>query len=171
LIEKYYQEVLHCFTMTNIRLKKGKEIDLLALNPKTGEKWHVEARVSTARGFALREKDTYTSRGRPHKRGLDYFAREKFDHPVVKEKIRELIGDSRYRRVLAVWNTEDNFVHLPQLAKEKYDIEIWGIRHLLWEFMKEKKTTGSRDDILRTMELVSSIIKEERAFLKKLDRV
>ncbi|MBS7631680.1 hypothetical protein KEJ47_08980 [Candidatus Bathyarchaeota archaeon] len=169
LIEKYFQEILHCFTMTNVRLKRGKEIDLLAINPMTGEKFHVEARVATSRGFALREKDTYTSQGRPHRRGLDYFAKEKFDHLTVVEKIRELFGSSDYRKVLIVWNTEDNFAHLPQLAKEKYNIEIWGIRHLLREFMKTRITTGSRDDILRTMELVSSILHEEK--ILKLDRL
>jgi hypothetical protein len=30
ILEKYFQEVLLCFTMTNIQLKGKKEIDLLA---------------------------------------------------------------------------------------------------------------------------------------------
>ena len=157
--------------MTNIRCKRRKEIDLLALNPRTGEKFHVEARVSTARGFALREKDTYTSKGRPYRRGLDYFAREKFNHPIIVEKIRQIFGDSNYRRVLVVWNTEDNFTKLPTIAKEKFNIEIRGIRGLLHDFIKEKVTIGSRDDILRTMELVASMRREERAFLKKIDKL
>ena len=42
------------------------------------------------------------------------------------------------------------------------------MRHLIREFMRKKVTTGSRDDILRTKELVSSILEEERTFLKKL---
>jgi hypothetical protein len=37
IIEKYFQEVLYCFTMTNIRCKGGKEIDVLAVNPTTGK--------------------------------------------------------------------------------------------------------------------------------------
>jgi hypothetical protein len=48
IIEKYFQEVLHCFTMTNIRCKGGKEIDLLAVNPITGKRYHIESRVSTS---------------------------------------------------------------------------------------------------------------------------
>lgn len=168
IIEKYFQKLLCCFTMTNIRLKGNKEIDLLAINPKTEEKFHVEARISTSRGFALKEKDTYTSKGRPHKRGLDYFEKEKFNHPIVVGKIHELFGDSNYRKVLIVWNTEDNFAHLPQLAKEKFNIEIWGLRHFLRAFMFKRLTIGSRDDILRTMELVASILQEEKRFVEKL---
>jgi len=33
IIEKYFQEIKHCFNMTNIRLKGKKEIDLLAVSP------------------------------------------------------------------------------------------------------------------------------------------
>ena len=58
IIEKYFQLIKRCFTMTNIRLKGGKEIDLLAINPQSGEKYHVEVRVSTTPSFKLRIHDT-----------------------------------------------------------------------------------------------------------------
>jgi hypothetical protein len=37
--------------------------------------------------------------------------------------------------------------------------------------MKQKVTTGSGDDILRVMELVASMRQEERAFLRRLDKL
>jgi Holliday junction resolvase-like predicted endonuclease len=74
IIEKYFQEILHCFTMTNIRCKGGKEIDLLAINPKTLERYHVKSRVSTT--FKLKLKATYSKKGRCYKNGIDYFAKE-----------------------------------------------------------------------------------------------
>jgi len=154
--------------MTNIRLKGNKEIDLLAVNPENGEKFHVEARIATSRSMALREKDTNTSNGRPRRRDLLYFSKEKFNHPTVIEKIHELFGNSNYHKVLIVWNTKDNFGYLPKIAKEEFGIEIWGMRHTLREFIKKKVSVGSRDDILRTMELISSILQEEREFLKRL---
>jgi hypothetical protein len=40
--------------MTNIRLKRRKEIDLLAFSPKMNERSHVEARVATTKGLRLR---------------------------------------------------------------------------------------------------------------------
>lgn len=56
IIEKYFQEIKRCFTMTNIKCKGGKEIDLLAVVPITLERYYVESRVSTT--FKLREKAT-----------------------------------------------------------------------------------------------------------------
>ncbi len=56
--------------MTNIRLKGAKEIDLLAINPKNSEKFHVEARVSTS--HKLKKEETHTSDGRGHRNGLDF---------------------------------------------------------------------------------------------------
>jgi len=70
-----------------------------------------------------------------------------------------------------VWNTEDNFAKLPKIAEEKYGFELWGLIGIIHTFMKQKVTTGSRDDILRVMELVASMRQEERAFLRRLDKL
>ena len=171
IIEKYFQLIRHCFTMTNIRCKRGKEIDLLAVNPKSGEKYHVESRVSTSKGFALREKDTQTSKGRPLRRGLDYFLREKFNHPLITEKISELFGDFDYQKVLVVWRTKDDYSQINQIAVEKYGINIWVLRGMVIELMRHKVTSGSRDDVLRIMELASLVKEEDRAIYKELDEI
>ena len=47
-IIEYFQVVLGCFTMTNVKCEGQKELDLLAVNPRTSEKYHVESRVSTS---------------------------------------------------------------------------------------------------------------------------
>jgi hypothetical protein len=130
IIEKYFQEVYHCFTMTNIRCKGGREIDLLAVSPTIGKKYHVESSVLTPRGFHLKEKD------------LDYFKSKKFDHPVIIEKIRELFGDLSYEKILVVFNTQDNFRSLSEIAEKQYGICIQGIQTLVAYF--NKVTKGSR---------------------------
>jgi len=68
--------------MTNIMLEGGKEIDLLAVNPLSGEKYHIEVRIAT-RGFRLRLIDTQTRKGQKHKRGLDTLNAIKFAHLTV----------------------------------------------------------------------------------------
>lgn len=166
IIEKYFQTILNCSTMTNIRLKGGKEIDLLAIDPKRGVKYHVEARVSTSRSFALREKDTYTSKGRAHKRGLDYFAEEKFYHPTVKAKIGELFGDSQYRKILVTWQTPHT--NLARLADEKFDIKVVSLSFFINELIHRRATVGSRDVVLRTLELISLIEERKRSYPKEL---
>ena len=128
----------------------GKEIDLLAFNPKTGEKYHVESSVGTSNSFKIREKDTFTSKGRPHKIGLDYFNREKFEHPIVKEKIREYFGDSKYHKWLVIWHIQNE--ELVTKAYLEYKIEIYWIHELIANLRQQKLTRGSRDIVLRLIE-------------------
>jgi hypothetical protein len=169
IIDKYFQEVKRCFTMTNIQLKGKKEIDLLAISPTINQYYHIESRISTT--FKLRLKATYTKDGRCHKNGLDYFQKEKFEHPTVRKKIRELIGDIDYHKVLVVWDTQDNFAEMPTIAEQQYGIEIMGLRGMIHEFTHKNITSGSRDDILRVLELVSHIQKEEKAFLTRVNKL
>ncbi|MDH5595656.1 MAG: hypothetical protein OEY40_02945 [Candidatus Bathyarchaeota archaeon] len=108
LIEKYFQLHEKCFTMTNVRCKGGKEIDLLAINPKSGEKYHVESSVKPA--FKLKVKTTYTKQGKSHRDGIDFFVDKKFNHPLVLGKIHEIFGDTNYRKWLVVWSVQDDSV-------------------------------------------------------------
>jgi len=57
--------------MTNIRCEGRKEIDLLATNPRTSEKYHVESSVLTSRKLKL--EATHKKDGTCHKDGVDYF--------------------------------------------------------------------------------------------------
>ena len=166
IIEKYFQEFCKCFTMTNIKCEGNKEIDLLAINPITMERYHIESRISTT--FKLRLEATYTKNGRCHKNGLDYFHKEKFEHPAVKKKIRELFGNEKYTKVLFIWDAQDKFADTPRIAKEKYCIEIMGLRAVIGVFKELKLPSGSRDDVLRIMELVSLVDKEEESLRSKI---
>jgi len=144
--------------MTNIRCKRGKEIDLLVVNPKTGEKYHVESRVGTSPSFKIKEKDTYTSKGTPHKVGLDYFNKEKFCHEAVVSAIHEIFGDKNYRKILVVWEVEDESVI--EYSRKNYGIEIWFVSDLIEELderIYKGFIRGSRDDVLRTIELITRV--------------
>ena len=147
------QLVKKCFTMTNVMLEGGKEIDLLAINPQTNEKYHIEVRIATGRGFCLRMKDTQTKKGYKHRRGLDTLNEVKFAHPVVAAKVKEIFGTGEYRKVLVVWDVESSEVI--KQAKAVYGIEVWRISDILNEIKKELKTQPFRDDVLRTLQLVS----------------
>ena len=102
IIEKYFQEILGCFTMTNIKCRGGKEIDLLAINPFANQRYHVEARVSTTLPLGLPETKTKT--GKSNKNGVDYFSREKFNHPYVIEKIKDYFGTQQYEKLIVVYS-------------------------------------------------------------------
>jgi hypothetical protein len=137
--------------MTNIRCRGNREIDLLSINPKTLEKHHVEARISTT--FKLRLEATYTKDGRCHKDGVDYFNEKKFEHPIVKQKIHELFGDSNYHKVLIVWDVQNKSVI--EESRRKYGINVWSMKKVLTSLIVRsmgrgaKYPKGSRDDVLR----------------------
>jgi len=139
--------------MTNIMLEGGKEIDLLAVNPISAEKYHIEVRVAIGKGFRLRLIDTQTKNGRKHRRGMDTLNEIKFSHPTVVKAVTEIFGSSEYRKVLVVWAAEDESVI--EQAKSLYDIEVWKMSDILSELTREVKTKAYRDDVLRTLQLIS----------------
>jgi hypothetical protein len=147
------QLVKKCFTMTNIMLEGGKEIDLLAFDPISNEKYHIEVRVATGRGFRLRLIDTQTKNGRKHRRGLDTLNDIKFAHPTVVSAVKEIFGSGEYRKVLVVWDVEDNSVI--EQAKSIYNIEVWKIPDIMDKLVREVKTKPYRNDVLRTIQLIS----------------
>jgi len=152
IVDRYMQLVRKCFTMTNIVLSGGKEIDLLAVNPVSGEKFHIEVRVAI-KGFRLRLVDTQTKSGRRHRRGLDTLNEIKFAHPTVVNAVKKIFGSGEYKKVLVVWDVQDNKVI--EQAKSIYDIEIWRISDIISELMREVKSRAYRDDVLRTIQLIS----------------
>jgi hypothetical protein len=156
IVDRYMQLVKKCFTMTNIMLEGGKEIDLLALNSTTREKSHIEVRIATGKGFRLRLVDTQTKSGRKHRRGLDTLNEIKFVHPTVVSAVKEIFGGGAYKKVLVVWDVEDSEVI--EQAKSLYKIEIWKISDIIGELMQEVKSKPYRNDVLRTIQLISKKI-------------
>jgi hypothetical protein len=154
IVDRYMQLVKKCFTMTNIMLEGGKEIDLLAFDPITGEKYHIEVRVAIGRGFRLRLVDTQTKNGRKHRRGLDTLNEIKFSHPTVVNAVKEIFGSGEYRKVLVVWDVEDSRVI--EQARSVYNIDVWKMADLMNQLMREVKTKAYRDDVLRTIQLIST---------------
>jgi len=153
IVERYMQLVKKCFTMTNVMLEGGKEIDLLAVNPISGAKYHIEVRVAIGKGFRVRLIDTQTKNGRKHRRGMDTLNEIKFSHPTVVSAVTEIFGSVEYRKVLVVWDVEDESI--VERARSLYDIEIWKMSDILSELIREVKTQAYRDDVLRTIQLIS----------------
>ena len=155
IVDRYMQLVRKCLTMTNIMLKGGKEIDLLAINPQTNEKYHIEVRIATGRGFRLRMVDTQTRNGRKHKRGVDTLSKTKFEPQIVVNSVKEIFGRSDYHKVLVVWDVQNSEVI--KGAMDVYEIEVWKILDVISEMMKEIKSRSYRDDVLRTIQLISKM--------------
>jgi hypothetical protein len=56
--------------------------------------------------------------------------------------------------VLVVWNVEDQSVI--EQAKSVYEIEIWKMPNIISELIREVGTKPYRNDVLRTIQLIST---------------
>ncbi len=152
IVERYLQLVKHWFTMTNVMLDGGKELDLLAIDPVSGTKYHIEVRVTISKGFKIRLVDSQTKDGRKHRRGLDTLSEEKFSAPVVVNAVKTLLCCAEYRKVLVVWDVENKSV--VEEAKRRYDIEVWKMPDIIAALICQVGTKAYRDDVLSTIQLV-----------------
>lgn len=99
-------------------------------------------------------KSLYASaRGQKHRRGIDTLNEIKFAHPTVVHAVKEIFGSGEYKKVLVVWDGEDRSVI--EQAKSIYQIEVWKISDIISELMQEVKTKPYRNDVLRTIQLIS----------------
>lgn len=157
IIEQYFRVVEHAFTMTNVQCGGRHEIDMLAFNPVNGKRWHVEVRIATPRSFALDYKDTLKPNGKPNKVGVDYYAEAKFNHPSVVKKVKEFFGDNPYFKLLVVWSVKNTDAYGQMFKQDVYF--AYGVHvHFMSEFIEDLKrhvVKGSRDDILRLIELIA----------------
>jgi len=62
---------------------------------------------------------------------------------------------SAYKKVLVVWELQDGKV--VEQAKDEYNIEVWKISDIMNEMIKEIGTKSYRDDVLRTVQLISKM--------------
>ena len=103
-----------------------------------------------------------------HRKGLDFFKRAKFDHPIVKEKIQKIFGNDEYQKILVVYQTHPSL--LPK-DLEQFDIKVWFIADIIRELKKKGQMKGSRDDVLRVIELIRLVEEyEEKRKQKKVSK-
>lgn len=161
LAEKWLQIVHKCMTATNVRAASNKEIDILAINPRKVARVHVECNCRA--GHYLQLGKRYKHGNREYAEELEYFAKEKFDHPAVKRRIADYFKETKHTKTIIIWGIKPDDPSTLEYAFAKYGIEIRLIRDIIEELREELKThaRGSRDDIVRLLEL--GVVDEEIA--------
>ena len=96
IVEAYVRHVKGWATISNIRCEGQYEIDLLAVNPVTLERYHIETSVSGSQVFAKLTAKTFDPiliKKRVQKpamrRTLGYFVESKFGKPEVVAKLKD----------------------------------------------------------------------------------
>lgn len=159
IVEAYVRYVKGWATIPNIKCKGQFEIDLLAIDPVSLDRYHIESGVSVSGTFsALTAKPFSTEdlkiRGQQasQRRTLGYFAERKFGHPSVTRKLSEYgFRSGAYVRVIVSWGWTDEAA---QQAKAQ-GIMLWDFREVMLEIAEVFRSTKIyfTDDTLRTLNL------------------
>jgi len=159
IVESYCNYVKGWATIPNIKCDKGQyEIDILAVDPKNKEKYHIECSVSISSAFSKLTAEEFSEEKikvrteKPRQRmTIGYFEERNFRKKEIIEKLGQYgFEPGNYRKVIVAdgWTDE---------AKEKareYGIEIWNFNEILSQLveLREKSTKYYEDDTLRTVD-------------------
>jgi len=159
IVEAYMRYIKHCMTIPNLRCKGQYEIDLLAMSPSTGERFHIETTVSISKGFRkltdlafdpeLLKKRVHTARQR---RTVGYFADRKFKAPELLDTLAGYgFKEGNYAKVIVTWEWTSGALAQATQA----EITVWSIKALMNEIAEEFRSTNHyfTDDTLRTLYL------------------
>ena len=159
IVESYVRYVKGWATIPNVKCKGQYEIDLLAIDPVSQGRYHIESGVSVSGGFSKLTGNDFSNdllkqrtKQASQRRTVGYFRDRKFTSPGVLAKLQEYgFSDGNYERVIVSWGWTDQ-------AKRQADeagIKLWDFREIMIEIAN--KASGREyftDDTLRTLQLL-----------------
>ena len=156
LVEEYVRYVKGWFTMSNIKCKNNKEIDLLAIAPN-GDKYHIETTIYLD-GWPLEIEE----RGRKNVVTVRWYSEYKFLDKNVREKIKEIFGAddlNSYKRVMVYWKIKEGITmeEIKKEAEKNHIDDIWLLPDIIRELSTLLENGELKDnvDVFRMIRLVS----------------
>ena len=158
IVESYVRYVKGWATIPNIRCAGQYEIDLLAIDPVSLDRYHIEVGVSvsgaysklTAKPFS-REQLKQRTKMAGQRRTVGYFIERKFNVPEVIETLRRYGFKDDYAKVIVSWGWTDE----AEKQAQADGIILWDFRAIIREIGERFKDTRAyfADDTLRTLQL------------------
>jgi len=159
IVEAYVRYVKGWATIPNIRCDGQFEIDLIAIDPNTSARYHIETSVSGSTGFSKltakefdREKLKQRVEKAKQRRTVGFFAERKFGVPEVRRKLADYgFVPGEYRNVVVTWDWTVEAKAEAQIA----GIELWSFQAIMTEIAESIRHHRSyfTDDTLRTINL------------------
>jgi len=159
IVEAYTRYVRGWATLPSIRCEGQLEIDLLAIDLVSLDRYHIESGVSVSGAYSKLTNQPYSpdvlkqrTKQAGQRRTLGYFSDRKFGDPHVVSKLKEYgFEDGNYRKIIVTWGWQDGVEEAARAA----GILLWDFRDLIHEIAE--RFTGDRtyfgDDTLRTLHL------------------
>jgi hypothetical protein len=166
IVEAYVRYVKGWATIPNIKCEGQYEIDLLAVDPKTVARAHIESGVSISGGFSCLTTKPYSDadlkvrvKQAGQRRTLGYFFKRKFAAPGVLQTLQTYgFTPGNYSKVIVTWDATDS----AKVEATANGVQLWFfpqmITEIAWAF-KDKKTYFT-DDTLRTLHLFAKVLEK-----------
>jgi len=165
IVEAYVRYVKGWATIANIKCPGQYEIDLLAIDPVAGGRYHIESTVSVSGAYSKLTAKPYSAellkqrvKVAGQRRTIGYFAQRKFSAPGVKKTLKRYgFEKGNYEKIIVTWSaTED-----ARKKAEKLNIKLWYFPELMKHIRDEIKDgkTYFVDDTLRTLHLFDKALK------------
>lgn len=159
VVEAYARYIRKWATIPNIRCRQQFEIDLLAIDPVTGQRYHIESGVSVSGSYSKLTAKPFSSeklkirvQTAGQRRTFGYFLERKFSNKNVLDVLADYgFTQGDYTRVIVSWGWEED---VPALA-QKHKIELWDFRDLMREIAAafQDSKVYFTDDTMRTLHL------------------
>jgi len=166
VVEAYVRYVKGWATIPNIKCPGQYEIDLLAIDPKNNDKYHIESGVSVSGGFSKLTTKPYDAelmkvrvQQAVQRRTFGYFTERKFATPGIVETLAKYgFEPGNYQKVIVSWGWEEAV----EAEAEAKGIELWHFADILKTIAKTFKQTKTyfTDDTLRTLQLFAKAMRE-----------
>lgn len=159
IVEAYVRYVKGWATIPNLRCAGQHEIDLIALDPVSLDRYHIETSVSGSQSFSRLTTKAFDPElyKKPvekatQRRTLGFFIERKFGPAPVKETLaRYGFVDGNYRNVIVTWDWSPDALELARSA----GIELWSFQEIMREIADaiQHQRSYFGDDTLRTINL------------------
>lgn len=159
IVEAYVRYIKGWATIPNLRCEGQFEIDLLAIDPVSLDRYHIETSVSGSQNFSrltTRAFDPELLKEKVQKAGqrrtLGFFLERKLGVPAVKAELAKYgFVDGEYHNVIVTWDWT------PEAADEaeKAGVALWSFQEIMREIAAtiRHKRSYFTDDTLRTINL------------------
>lgn len=159
IVEAYVRYVKGWATIPNVRCAGQNEIDLVAIDPVSLARYHIEVSISISSGFrklTAKPFDPEKVKQRVHqasqRRTVGFFVERKFNTASVVERLSEMgFTPGNYTRVIVTWGWDDDAAEQAAVA----GIELWDFRDLIREVAAVISGSSEyfADDTLRILNL------------------
>jgi hypothetical protein len=159
IVEAYIRYVKRWATIPNVRCDGQFEIDLLAIDPRTCARYHIETSISVSPAFSKLTGIKFDPALHKAKmrRTLGYFIKRKFKTDSVVRKLEEYgFKPDAHKRIIVTWGwTKD-----AAAAAREANIELLDFRDIMQQIAQSIEKTRSyfTDDTLRTIGLYAQAL-------------